>query len=79
MEKITIVGMKLSEFTGDNGKKVPYARLFVTIQDDTKEDIDGVAVDIVKIKPDMIHELQVGDIIDIAYTKFGGVREIKVL
>lgn len=71
--------MKLSNFTTNDGKTVPYARLFVTIEDEEKEDIDGVAVDTIKIKPDMIHALQVGDVIDITYTKFGGVREIKVL
>lgn len=57
----------------ETGKEFKYARIYVTYPNDHTE---GMVAEEIKVKPDQLNDVMIGDDIEIGYNKYGKAERI---
>ena len=75
-QQYTLIGVKIAEFKTKEGEQLKYCKLYVTFEDDKTV---GYACEAITVKPQLADGLQIDDVLNLFYNKFGKVIDIKVL
>ena len=75
---VQVVGMASNSFKNRDGETIHYAKLYVTYEPSEREAeyTSGFIAETVKVKPEMLKGLQLGDYVNIMYDKNGRVVNI---
>ena len=76
-----LVGMMSNSFKNSDGEIIHYAKLYVVREPDTREAeyTQGMVAEPVKVRPEMLKGLQLGDKVNVLYDKNGRVVQVELL
>lgn len=73
MEAYTVIGKQKISYVSKSNRKVVGIKLYLTYDFSEKDDCDGTACDSVFCKTEVAEDVNVGDIIELYYNKYGSI------
>lgn len=79
MEVMNVIGKQIISYVSKANRQVDGIKLFVTYDFPEKADADGNACDSIFCKTEIAKDIEVGDIIECLYNKYGSIVGINKL